>query len=136
MRSIKFRAWDKGNKTMVPVDQIRFSLNGEISGIKWTVSEIEDRVVLKENLILMQFTGKKDSEGKEIYEEDVVDVLLADSRQVKGVIKFIDGCFDIDFMAIIRRYGQDRDYLKCYTVNHAVKIMGNIYENEDLLKRR
>ena len=130
MREIKFRAWCEKKKHMSPPK----SLQQEIS--EWFESGHCGHGLLSSNighLEYEQYTGLKDKNGKEIYENDICNVKLADGRTVMADIKMTDGCWELDFMFPIGRYGQDRDYLKCHTVNHAVEIIGNIHENPELL---
>ena len=65
-RAIKFRAWSTENKKMYPVDE--FTCNWNRSFITKT-----SELVIKSTNILMQFTGLYDCEGKEIYEEAVIE---------------------------------------------------------------
>ena len=132
MREIKFRQRIKGCKVKDCVvkdywhywgyfiDEREFI--GPIGIVEWDKRESQ------------QYTDLKDNQNKPIYEGDVAKVNLADGRNVLAVIEFIDGCFELNFTAIVGRYGQDRDYLKCFTINHAVLIIGNIYENPGLLE--
>ncbi len=64
MREIKFRAWDKDGKIMV------FSMDGFVED--FDVFSIGDWCN-KAGYELMQYTGLKDVNGKEIYEGDVVE---------------------------------------------------------------
>ena len=113
-REIKFRAWHKEDKQFIGFHTYGFCMweNGQI---------YVDGMNVTNRVELDQFTGLKDRNGKDIYEGDGVKVFMVDHGYWLGVVKFIDGCFEIQFDAT-------RDYLKCYTCNHAVEIVGNIHE--------
>lgn len=76
-----------------------------------------------------QYTGLKDMNGKEIYEGDIVERF--DHGQVRQLylVKFDKGCF-----------GASLDNIRFYflTFDHVcteqVEIIGNIYDNPDLLE--
>ena len=117
MRDIKFRAWDSYENKMYPV--------------------IQD-----EAINLMQYTGLKDRNGKEIYEGDILKIRLGTGFMTTVEVKFIDGCFDVcaihgHIYTESRPNGKTlhrkRDHLKYYTANNAVEIIGNIYENPELV---
>ena len=131
METIKFRAWDKENKQMVPVDEIRFSLKGDVKGIKWTVNEIENRVVLEENLFLMQFTGVHDTNGKPIYEGDIIEASIygGETPQILTV-EYRETCFLIDYE------DSESDCVPVGLFVGNIKIVGNIYETPGLLEGR
>ena len=81
-RAIKFRAWDKKEKKMYKpfsMDEVWYS--NEDDGIHFGNGLESDRKLrgkelvtfdILEDCILMQFTGLKDKNGKEIYESDLV----------------------------------------------------------------
>ena len=135
MREIKFRAWDKLNKDMFNVESINFQ---ERRVYKDTVSYCKF-----ENIDLMQYTGLKDEYGDEIYEGDIV----------KFKDCSIDGTKEFYNIGVIEREGK-RDELvisqlifeKSYFTENYMdfinetfelsEIIGNIYENPELLKEK
>ncbi len=123
-REIKFRAWDNFFKQMYYFD---FENNIEVrSGHLWIVHE-EGAVSSKSPSIkIMQYTGLKDRNDKEIYEGDLVAV--ADYASWEGLYKVIWDEENSMYM-IEDAYG-DREKL-CEFEEYLVK--GNIYENPELL---
>lgn len=114
MREIKFRAWDRANKIMA---HSSCSWGGNV------VLILEPNVLVakpSDTVELMQYTGLQDKNGKEIYEGDILG--------------FYDGYKPnkVCIQDIFRFYEQ-----KCGKVwdPKCVEIIGNIYENPDLLKK-
>jgi hypothetical protein len=113
----KFRAWDKETKTMNGMAEIYRNRNQEI--------ELRPR---DENIILMQSTGLHDKNGKEVF--------------VGDIIKCTRGC--LHEVYIEKEYGgtyiggMPAIYLKGIREGYAwtgdEKIIGNIYENPELLE--
>ena len=121
MREIKFRAWDKVNKEMVLNDSF-YELQ------KWNRTEKE-----LEDFELMQYTGLKDKNGKEIYEGDVVKS-SSGSKNIIGVVKyrfqnmpkFVLYDTEGKFLSDILDHMDDAHCL--------FEVIGNIYEHSRLLK--
>ena len=133
MRDITFRAWDKKSKTMEYA-----SFDKILLGLKHSIFFLTQSVI-------MQYTGLKDKNGKEIYEGDIVEVIA--NNQFKGkrfVIKYQKewggfiadegfdrkrGYGDLFFLAKNKKW-HENDKLGC----DEIKVIGNIYENPELLK--
>jgi len=119
MKEIKFRAWNGGMMRYSGTDDILLLENVLLApdemGDKWKFREWP----------LMQFTGLKDKNGKEIYEGDVV--LNNGSTSQMGdqeIVEFIDGgAFPFAMLG-----------WECTIDPGRCEILGNIYENTELKK--
>ncbi len=121
MREIKFRAWDLDKVKMVFVLNMELDYNRDLQHcvIAGSPMEVGERRHDCEDLIFMQYTGLKDTNGKEIYEGDIMSV---NGEKAEVYYDENNVCFclatGIDYNPCIGRY----------------EIIGNIYENPDLLK--
>lgn len=119
MRDIKFRAFNGGR--IVKVDTIWWA-DGEINWVDTSKNYDFD-----EDLILMQYTGLKDINGVEIYEGDIIreDIEKGGPPIIVSVV-WEDGAF----------YGKERTHNPEYIAKEFLngKVIGNIYENPELLE--
>lgn len=115
----RFRAWLKEDKEMIDVDEMHFK-NGELdfigNGITWMYK--------KSDIVLMQSTGFKDKNGKEIFEGDIVD---SEDGILSGVVEFRP---DLGmFVSTLIKYN---NFERLCNVADSVHIIGDIYTNPEL----
>jgi len=121
MREIKFKFWLGSIKKMTN--------EHDISEICEVITEFT------EDIIPLQYTGLKDKNGKEIYEGYI---LKADNENFVHVIKYYS-----EFMSFVMVknnvesdwfHGGNNDYFSD-DIKTNYKVIGNIYENPELLER-
>ncbi|SRR5258708_1037919 len=130
VREIKFRAWhpQKGWSQLVIVygDGSFDTTYDNVSGYS-----------REDGVILIQYTGLKDKNGKEIYEGDIVEV-----KDYGFAYKYI-GVVNWDKDSFSYKVGIYKDYstmsaglrdIPRTLENHSFEIIGNIYENPELLE--
>lgn len=101
-REVKFRFWNSTVSQMFPVTtEMKFKKNG-----KPDIGTAE---------ILMQYTGLKDKNGKEIYEGDIVKTIATLPKEVKF----------ISSNGMSQHHGFNIRY------SESLEVIGNIYENPE-----
>lgn len=142
-RELKFRAWSKLAKCMLIPDALDFEL-ASFRGHRLQDPNLSGSGHLK-NLILMQYTGLKDSTGKEIYEGDVVYFKYNAGHVVEsfGVVRFgkylsaynkFEEAVYVQGFYISQCYKGNEDYQHFDMFDNKYTIRGNIYENPELVK--
>jgi len=111
MREIKFRVWDSQQKIMYGCRNIHWENNNKITFQKGSGIEMDEKL----GDVLMQFTGLKDKNDKEIYEGDII--YLAGYGNHEVVFPFIQ-LYD------------------SAVENDIGKIIGNKWENPELLSQK
>ena len=128
MRETKFRAYHKERKEMFEIASIDFEekkaalSNGIIKLLNVDSKQFE----------LLQYTGLKDKNGKEIYEGDIIKYKFPYDRRLKHIspVKFLET--EASF-GIKDRYENEIPLYRI-AANNYFEVIGNIYENEELLK--
>lgn len=146
----KFRAWLKKEQKM----------DNEIDHISWLKDELNcigdgiTYMVLAEDLVLMQSTGLKDKNGKEIFEGDILK--FNDEWNEYCHEGYVDGSVEgVNYVEVVKgeacfEFGQTRypesslfihmedEHLSFAELikdkDFEFKIIGNIYENPELLE--
>lgn len=115
MHEIKFRVWEPEAKKI-------YHPSGTMLGI---ILEADD----KQGIILMQYTGLKDKNCKEIYEGDILEWTVypdeVEPIKIRDEVSFGRGIFNL------KKRGE---ILGTKNIEHLYEVIGNIHKNFELLK--
>ena len=120
----KYRAWDRLRKEMNYKVMVG---NCDTDDENWTcpiiwIEEEKDWLHFDDYECIMQSTGLKDKNGKEIFEGDVVKC-----NGLLGTIKSLKAMWICSFV----KYN---NYQKVGFFAQEIEVVGNIYENPELLE--
>ena len=126
-REIKFRAWDNDFGSMI----YEF-IEGYIVSMDYGELKIGSHDGNKDyfELPVMQFTGLKDKNGKEIYEGDII---RPDNGKYTYQIKYVHAQFTTSVIEYDLR--NTSYYLYTFLYHNKCEIIGNIYQNKELLNQ-
>ena len=126
MREIKFRAWVKEKKAIFEVILIDY-VTKKVSYLLERVGHLLSiRDAKFYDVELMQYTGLKDKNNKEIYEGDILFESFGE-RYYKVV--FENGSFKAEVEGDFEEYSFDL----IDVVAQSCEVVGNIYENPELI---
>jgi hypothetical protein len=121
----RFRAWHKTWEEMGKVKRVRFDDEGNVTTVLFRGRDLGTNTHADE-IELMQSTGLKDKNGKEIFEGDIVRVLdstytvFYDNERGSYRLKPHDDRWNVDYMSNFSHGGN-------------FEVVGNIYENKEYL---
>lgn len=136
-RIIKFRVWDKDFKKMHICgedvhDEITFTYQDN-KAYYYNLQNGEGSLSEDSTYVLMQYTGLKDKNGKEIYEGDVVAINFKRAcKRGKAVIKYEDKYAQFIITNTSEIIHEDEP-LGDYQMEN-FEVIGNIYDNPELLE--
>lgn len=122
---IKFRAWVKTQKRMIETDHL-FDIHYKYEMITVKQDDRDLEGFAFDEIELMQSTGLKDKNGKEIFEGDIVLVLdspytvFYDNEKGSYRLKPHDDRWNVDYMSNFSHGGN-------------FEVVSNIYENKEQL---
>lgn len=131
----RFRMYDKEKKIMLYGDSeiLRTEKVYEYEELWWATTAVPISAISyffdcnsEERFVLQQCTGFKDKNGKLIYEGDILKVVNGSINGIglsdKWIVKWIDNGWNI------RQWSFD--------CTHSYEVIGNIYENKELLEEQ
>lgn len=153
MREIKYRAWLIAGKRFVQIESLRFDHKGNVTDVCYLVecgvgpikgstsdkmySYTRTQKVGLDKVVLTQYTGLKDKNGKEIYEDDIV-------KHQNGCVLAIEWLKGMAGWYLMQNspnryegfqfHEQDPINQKTGGIAH-VEVIGNIRENPELLSK-
>lgn len=136
MRQIRFRAWNKTTKTMVDLQKIT-PFATELPGLF---------IPHDDDLILMQFTGLHDKNGKEIWEGDILRLVILEGQiernlpeALRVVVEFQNGGWGFRHTHPNLVCEEDREWRAFWNSEDKemwsaeyFEVIGNIYEQSHL----
>ncbi|EAC9733001.1 hypothetical protein Y466_10145 [Listeria monocytogenes] len=124
MRAIGFRAFVKETKKMLPVTDLCFNETEAVgvSGCGNAKCTLCVDWYNFDDVVLMQYTGLKDKNGKKIFEGDIG---WDEHNECYGVVKFEEG----KVLYVWENIAEDLQ-----EVADGIEICGNIHENPELME--
>ena len=122
----KFRAYDSGSLSrMYQPDEVMVG-DGNI----WIIDEdsVAGDWIVNNDINLMQSTGLKDKNGKEIFEGDIVDY-----KGRKAVVKWHGSYASFIYRFVDELKERNSEWHPLFLAYYHFEVIGNIYENKELL---
>lgn len=128
---LKFRAWHRELGRMMLIKNMWFQ-DDKVEELELNDTVMNDFITAyPDEIELMQSTGFKDKNGKEIFEGDIVRQVrtqpITENETITGVVIMIEGAW-----LIMNDCEQLASYLWSETDEN--EIIGNVYENRELLE--
>lgn len=136
MREIKFRIYNHKTKSWIHGPHEKSCLDGiNLFGETILLGHLLDGVSIEDlnEIEALQYTGLEDKNGKEIFEGDLLKISDADRpnyfKDYCHVWYSDSGCFNVSF-----NHMYSETSCELYMVHYTYEVIGNVYDNPDLLK--
>ncbi|MDQ0868996.1 putative phage protein (TIGR01671 family) [Arthrobacter sp. V1I9] len=143
MREIKFRAWDKSKSEWLGADAWFVRSHDSVLVVWPEVAKGMQVSVHMETLdssrvALMEYTGRKDENGVDVYDGDIITLIDLASDYTEKVSREKFGAFVVEwsehlsgwYPKSLNGYEPDETWWDTWEI----KVIGNIYENPELLE--
>ena len=124
----KFRAWDGAKKEMFK-DTFAITESGQVVVVEQEFVTSPPDYVFVNHLVIMQSTGIKDKNGKEIFEGDIVDY-----KGRKAIIKWHGSYASFIYRFVDEMQERASEWDPLFLAYHHFEIIGNVYENKEFLE--
>lgn len=124
----KFRAWDGAKKEMFK-DTFAITESGQVVVVEQEFVTSPPDYVFVDYLAIMQSTGLFDRNGQEIFEGDIVDY-----KGRKAIIKWHGSYASFIYRFVDEMQERVSEWDPLFLAYHHFEIIGNIYENKDILE--
>ncbi len=135
MREIKFKCWDKEfNRMSEPFDNFNDAFI-EFKKVKVDMiplSFVQGKTATRERFEWLQFTGLHGKSGKEIYEGDIVKVITNHVADLAPNHPETESIVEVKYENGVLWFG-DMTMIYQPLKNARIEVIGNIYENSNLL---
>jgi uncharacterized phage protein (TIGR01671 family) len=135
MREIKFMAWDIKNKKMCQVIKMYYVPDVGANEVLIQHPDSFDELLLgvDTQAVLLQYTGLKDKKGKEIYEGDICHLIGSEYTGTAGEFGEVDKILLVEYQNNEGFILRDKGWTNYKIYSEEVEVIGNIYENKELL---
>ena len=126
---LKFRAWDKHSQKMFANDELLIWNNNVYANDskKLTCNNLKGWSIDDE--YLMQSTGLRDKNGKEIFEGDILDY-----KGRKALVRWHGSYASFIYRFVDELQNRKTEWKPLYLAYMKCEIIGNIYENPEFLE--
>lgn len=124
----RYRAWHNTWEEMGEVKRIRFNDEGNITTVFVIGKTLGSNAYLKD-VKLMQSTGLKDKNDKEVFEGDILDY-----NGRKALVRWHGSYASFIYRFVDELQKRNAEWKPLYLAYMKCEIIGNIYENPELLE--